>query len=915
MMHLILIVVLLVPTLSQAATRYISPSGSNSNNGQTTSTPWLTFAHALANTSCGDTLLLMNGTYGDGTSTGKLTISKVCTASTIYTVRALNQRQAKVVDNGTSSNAVQVLNGAYIVVDGLYATSADNPSQTTGGGRPFYMADSNHITFRNLVGKNPNRYSNAGLFISIRSQDILLEDLEGYIFHRHCTSGFNNERMVVRRVYCNPRGGKIAGGFGLDQGPIGSGASLFSMYPCRDCILENSIADGTTHPMFLNEMNATFGDGITMSGSKVLGSICYKCNYGNGIVPNARNAEGLNYAPQNILIRDVALIDFDSPSYGIRLIDGVNITIDHVTAMSVPGVGDSTQHGFVASDATSGGAPRGSTPAQNSFVLTNYIATGFAGRGFAVSGFDTWSGSYIFAFNNASNASPAFTDPHWSNTFTTDPGMGTCKLWVPAGAAAKGAGSGGSDIGATILYRYVDGVLTTTPLWDTVTGAFPHGAADVDGTNRVAGESLFDFHTRVNVNSGGCSFPAGYVTGGGSGNTPADPANHKTGSGTTSASWSHTISGQGLLVAVAAYDGGGNVGTINTPTSCGGQSVTAIAGGEIVSSPPYRRIKLFGITSPTTGSCTISTGVTGAADTVVGESVDIASMGSFGTPAVATGLSSAPAVTVPTDDGETVYAFVGTKCLPSGGVCTTTYDVGPDETWQKDTAGVSDLRIASATQSGNDGGAVGATVGTGNYWVIAGVSIIPGSPDPPSGATLTISKYRIESGYGAENGATALAAADTPADMSIFGMARIRVQITGSGSTTPATGVRLYCRRNADAFTQAMNTFGSNTFRLIGPAPEIELPRVPATNTATTEQLTSSSGVFVPGRVYNDANATVVIPSLTVGQQTELVSNVVFDTSAGTMECRYYTDGGVQLPADSGKVPTFTVRAPILSAP
>lgn len=902
---LLLIVLLLAPLSAHSATRYMSPTGSNSNNGQSTSTPWLTFTHALANTSCGDTLLLMDGVYGDGTSTGKLTISKVCTDSTIYTVRALNQRQAKIVDNGTSSNAVQVLDAAYIVLDGLYATSADNPAQTTGGGRPFYMARSNHITYRNLVGKNPNRYSNAGIFISLNSQDVLFEDLEGYVFHRHCSSGFQNERMVVRRVYCNPRGGKISGGFGLSEGPVGSGASLFSMYPCRDCILENSIADGTTHPMYLNEMNATFGAGIVLSGSKVLGSICYKCNYGNGIVPNARNADGLNYAPQNITIRDVAFIDYDSPSYAIRISDGVNITIDHVTAMSVPGVGASTQRGFATDNATSGGNPRGATPAQNSFTLTNYQATGFAGVGFNITGFDTWSGSYVFAFNNGTNASPAFTDPKWSNTFTTDPGMGTCKLWVPAGAAAKGAGSGGSDIGATILYRYVDGVLTTTPLWDTVTGAFPHGAADVDGTNRVAGESLFDFHTRVNVNSGGCSFPAGYVTGGGSGNTPADPANHKSGAGTTSASWSHTISGQGLLVAVTAYDGGGNVGTINTPTSCGGQSVTAIAGGEAVSSPPYRRIKLFGITSPTTGSCTISIGVTGAADTVIGESVDIATMGSFGAPAIATALSSTPAVTVPTDNGETVYAFVGTKCVPSGGVCTTTYDVATDETWQKDTAGVADIRLASATQSGNDGGAVGGTVGGNNYWVIAGVSVIPGTPDPPSGATLTQAQYRLYTGYGPEASVAPLASANTSGLVGQNAIVRPRVSISGSVSTTTPFGIALYCQKNSGGYTAVSEMTGAHGLRLFGPGVETESARIPA---SLSDLSTSKLSASVTGKLIRSAASSYTVPALTAGQIIEvewvIQVNIAKDD---VVQCQARRDDGTEL--NGGYTNTITFVA------
>ena len=90
--------------------------------------------------------------------------------------------------------------------------------------------------------------------------------------------------------------------------------------------------------------------------------------------------------------------------------------------------------------------------------------------------------------------------------------MGTCYLWLPDASPLKGAGLNGADIGATILYRYKNGVLTNVPLWNPTTGEFPHGAL-VAGVNDVAGQSLFDVHKRLNVNTNGCSFPANYGNG------------------------------------------------------------------------------------------------------------------------------------------------------------------------------------------------------------------------------------------------------------------------------------------------------------------------------------------------------------------------------------------------------------------
>lgn len=499
---------------AQSATYYISPSGSDANPG-TLAKPWLTFAYAINSTraTCGDTLLLANGIYGDGTSTGKISISRLsCTAENELTIRALNQRQAKIVDSGTGYG-VRIQYSAYIIVDGLYVRSTDNSTGLgTDDGRPMEVSYSHHITIRNNLFRNPNRYSNAHALPILNSQDVLIEDNEAYVFHRHCTTGWQSERIIVRRQYCNPRGGRITGGYNALAG-LGGADAVFSMYPCKDCILENAIADGTTHTMYLVEMNATFGSGVLMSGSKVLGSICYKCAYGNGIYANARSVADLNHTPQNIIIREVAFIDFGSASAAVRCSSCVNAVVDHVTVL-----GNGTGITGILADDNSFGA----TPTMNSITITNSLVSGLTGNGFRVTGYLNWNGDKLFSSGNRIAFDPS-SSSNWVNTSTKAIGLGTCKVWVPAGALVKGAGTGGSDIGANVLYRYVNGVLTSIPLWDSRTGEFPHGAPDLDGTNSVAGDSLFDIHTRLNVNSGGCPFPRNYGNGDSDKTLPAAP--------------------------------------------------------------------------------------------------------------------------------------------------------------------------------------------------------------------------------------------------------------------------------------------------------------------------------------------------------------------------------------------------------
>jgi hypothetical protein len=69
---------------------------------------------------------------------------------------------------------------------------------------------------------------------------------------------------------------------------------------------------------------------------------------------------------------------------------------------------------------------------------------------------------------------------------------------------AVGAFVGGADIGANIVYRYQDGVLTGDKLWGA--DGFPCGAV-VAGVNDVPGAICRDLHERLNLGPGRCPFP------------------------------------------------------------------------------------------------------------------------------------------------------------------------------------------------------------------------------------------------------------------------------------------------------------------------------------------------------------------------------------------------------------------------
>lgn len=877
---------------AQAEIFYISPTGSNANNGTSSSTPFLTFAYALDATraSCGDTLIVMDGVYGDGgPSTGKLSITnRVCTLGNELIIQAQNQRQAKIVDSGTGK-AVNIVDSAHITIDGLYAVSTDNSGQTAQG-TPFFTNRNNHITLKNLVGKNPNRYANVHMFAIENSTDVLIEDSEAYVFHRHCVEMWQSTRVTARRVYCNPRGGKIPGGFGLAEDAVGTGGAAVSMYPCQNCIAENVIADGTTHKMFLNEMNATYGASILMSGSKVIGSICYKCNTGHGLYINSRNNPGLNYTPQFITVRDVALVDQDTYGYAVRVSDGVNITLDHISGLSVSGVGDVQNGIHTDNNLGPGGIPRGSTPAENSITMTNILMRGYDDVGFNIAGFNTWSGDEVWSHLNGSNFSPSLPS-NWTNTSTADPGIGTCKVWIPAGAAVKGAGTGGSDIGATILYRYVDGVLTDVPLWDPITGAFPRGAADRDNTNRVVGESLFDFHARINVNSNGCVFPPGYGS-----SAPTNPSN-VVATDDTSGAHVHVITSgmDSLTVAVMVrWDGAPSspaAEPLSLTSSCGSQDIPGLV--PTWGTPATDRTqRIFGKISPNAGTCTLTpTFTNGNVSGWVMISVTEDNVINYGDVSAASGLSDSPASTVIVNATDSILGFVATSKVPS-------LAAGLDQTLWTDRAHPTKvLRGALSWQAGGDGN-ITYVLGGGYGWISQNVVLVHAGGGG-SGSTFRISRYRIDGLFGQEADPEvtlgALASQDTAANVGLSGAFRLRAEIIVEVAPSTTTGTSLYCRNNGIPvdYARIHNTFGANVVRMYGSGSGEHLP---VHGQLTTRRF--SGGAFQSGHVWRDDAATMTLNSIPVDTMTEVEYLLVLGNGVGAndlIECQIRTDNGVIL--------------------
>ncbi len=136
-----LVLVLLLPSMAMAANYYISPSGSDNNDGLTSSTPWGTFPHAFTVLRAGDTLNLMDGVYS--------------TTQSEYVYGGNGVIIEPPVDS--SGNALYSgASGSSITIQAMHKGMAilDGGGQSHGVYAIWVPSGMNYLTVKNLVIRN-----------------------------------------------------------------------------------------------------------------------------------------------------------------------------------------------------------------------------------------------------------------------------------------------------------------------------------------------------------------------------------------------------------------------------------------------------------------------------------------------------------------------------------------------------------------------------------------------------------------------------------------------------------------------------------------------------------------------------------------------------------------------------------------
>jgi hypothetical protein len=424
------------------------------------------------------------------------------TAVNPVVIEAEHERRAFLKGDG-SARVLWFKNCSYYRVEGLHIESADDSRFSAAHGVVEFDGRASDpvlgiVLRRNLVARN-NRYGNSHLIQLAFTRGALVEENELYDFHRLGLVLFHSDRAVVRRNYANSRGYPDLPN-GRVSGSRGGGDESFSCYPCSSAIVENNISEGS-------------GAGFTVNASApsttnaFLGNV--SLDEAEGFRPNARGDELAKMPVGTRYQHDVVV---GAKSIAIHNRASKDTELDHISLFPA---GPSAQ-GLAANCYAPGHHGDGDYrfAFRNSVVVANPVALlGVHVESSPAYGKMTWSVDRVLAFGSRTNFSPREDDSHITNSAEKDPGFGGCRLWCPDGAACKGKASDGGDLGATVLYRYQNGKLTGEPLWDPSTGAFLGAGALVDGVNDRAGASLFDVHTRLNVNRNGCRFPDGYPTG------------------------------------------------------------------------------------------------------------------------------------------------------------------------------------------------------------------------------------------------------------------------------------------------------------------------------------------------------------------------------------------------------------------
>jgi len=409
------------------ATYYISPTGNDANSGTSEAQAWATFDRAWQDIYPGDTLVLLDGIYYQSLRPNK----RNGTSDNPITIRAKNDGQA-IIDGQYTRIPVQLGEtwpgpiGNYFVIEGIVARNSSSSVYFIWGGQ--------HNILRRVSGYNANTDDNNHVF-SIWADNNLIEDCIAGGTGRKMIMIYEGQNNIIRRCiadwsswdgrdFCGvswPNGGNI------------------HIYNADNNIVENSIAVGPVAKWsVLIQANDT---SVQAVGNKILGSIAI-----NAGMNSDGTVKDYGSRPQPTSCTDET--DFDWPSHRVGFVlYGQGILQDNlfqdIFAWGNAGLGFTFHPGTSYNPQNNNNVLRRATIINNGLDNPEGPWGEYGGIG---------TDALLYELNHLDSIEDSQIGQilvDWPNYYNGGQRVTTSM----------------NGNGAQLSYRYVDGVLTTQPLW------------------------------------------------------------------------------------------------------------------------------------------------------------------------------------------------------------------------------------------------------------------------------------------------------------------------------------------------------------------------------------------------------------------------------------------------------------------
>jgi hypothetical protein len=497
MKTLLLAIIFLLAAASAhaAATLYISPTGTQTYPNCTTSGNPCPLS-VIPSGQQGDTFIMASGTYTSGFPNIDCNAGAHSgTAANPITVQAASSRQALWATGG--SFGLIIANCSWWVFDGLHIQQGDSNANSWDIVR--IDKGTTNITFkRGLVRQSNRKNINTGWELLIVGgygttadpDSIVIEENEFYDCWANCVLIKHSTNSRMSRNYINNASNWDNPANLVNN--LANYAAGFVIYPGDGMVVTNNICEQID--TCLDQEPSSPSNNNIYTGNIAL-------NADRNVWADRGTPPGCCYNVGTTIINNFILVRGAEKYYGFEASSVQTATITNNTIINGTSPG-SPYYGYLTDRSLT----------NTGVNLTNNRVTGFNQA--TGGGYNITAASCNLDHNNSSNnggtnfslAGGCSTNTNPS-TVTPDANVTACYLWVPAGSNMSGAGAGGADIGANILYQYANNgtTLTSTKLWNT-SGQPAFAGAVYSGVNG----DLQTIGARLHINQGGCNFPAGY---------------------------------------------------------------------------------------------------------------------------------------------------------------------------------------------------------------------------------------------------------------------------------------------------------------------------------------------------------------------------------------------------------------------